>query len=58
MISDFWGKGKLPAKREYENKLYVDKVVDSKLRREVYQRAEIVNSGVSINDLLVILGIQ
>ena len=53
-ISDFLGKGKLPAKIQYENKLHANKVVDSKLSREVYQRAEILNSGVSINDLSVI----
>ena len=43
---------------QYEKKLNVDKVVDSKMSREVFQRAEIVNRGVPIHYLLVILGIQ
>ena len=57
-IGDFLGKGKCPAKIEFGNKGYIDKIVNSKLGREVFQRVKSVNSGVSLNNLLVIIGIQ
>ena len=57
-IGDFLGKGKCPAKIEFGNKGYIDKIVNSKLGREIFQRVKSVNSGVSLKDVLVIIEMQ